>query len=544
MKQPGNDNKKVSCDSTRWVAAGLAAAFVAQVALLGIAGWQNRQILNADEIAYLRIASYYAHGPCNLAVSGYWGPLLSWMMAPFIGLGCPPLDAARIVMGLSAVFFLVSCVALFRCFQLPRWGVLLGTWITALTTVGWSVAQVTPDLLVGGFIALAVSKMVGMDWLENRRGAIVAGAFWGLAYLSKAVAFPLSFGVSAGLAGLWIFSRAGTRQRVFKSLAWTWLACLLVSGPWIALLSVKYHTLTFSTTARIAHTILGPPDVERYHPFAVTFYRPAPGRITAWEDPSLMPYRHWSPLESSAYAWHQVRLIADHATTAILLFKGLDLVGLGLVSLVVALLVPRPWRERLKEDRWRWTVVPVLMLAGVYIPVSAGETRFFYVAFPLLLTTALGAAVAFTEPSSTVRLRRLAAVLIGVCFVGPGLILARPALGGFNDRASACAFDFAARLKAAGVTGPVAGSGLVDGSRTGLYLAYLLNQQWFGDKPAPTGADFKNSNARLVLVRRNQPIAVELEQDKSFRDLDNKLFESAEEAAQHPLKVFENRAAE
>jgi hypothetical protein len=37
---------------------------------------------------------------------------------------------------------------------------------------------------------------------------------------------------------------------------------------------MKYHKLTFSTTAAIAHAVVGPPDVDRYHPFGL----PSTGR--------------------------------------------------------------------------------------------------------------------------------------------------------------------------------------------------------------------------------------------------------------------------
>ena len=66
-----------------WV---LAAALAIQIVLLIVAGWHGRYLLNTDAIAYLRIASYYASGQMDLMVSGYWGPLLSWLVAPLLKL--------------------------------------------------------------------------------------------------------------------------------------------------------------------------------------------------------------------------------------------------------------------------------------------------------------------------------------------------------------------------------------------------------------------------------------------------------------------------
>ena len=72
----------------RWV-------FAVQAVLLAVAAWRNLHQLNPDAIAYMRIAGYYANGQTELAVTGYWGPLLSWLMVPLLKVGAPPLVAGK-----------------------------------------------------------------------------------------------------------------------------------------------------------------------------------------------------------------------------------------------------------------------------------------------------------------------------------------------------------------------------------------------------------------------------------------------------------------
>ena len=55
----------------------LRLIFSGQIGLLAILGWYFRHALNPDAVAYLRIASYFSEGKFDLAVSGYWGPLLA-----------------------------------------------------------------------------------------------------------------------------------------------------------------------------------------------------------------------------------------------------------------------------------------------------------------------------------------------------------------------------------------------------------------------------------------------------------------------------------
>src|SRR5262245_19813753 len=89
----------------------LRGIWLAHLAGLALLGWHFRHALNTDAVAYIRIASYYAEGNTSLAVSGYWGPLLSWIMAGFLKCGVSPLLAARFAMAVSAMVFLWGCVA-------------------------------------------------------------------------------------------------------------------------------------------------------------------------------------------------------------------------------------------------------------------------------------------------------------------------------------------------------------------------------------------------------------------------------------------------
>lgn len=84
----------------------MAGLFALQIAGLLVGAWNFRDALNPDGVAYLQIASHYTHGQTGLAISGHWGPLLSWLMAPLLMAGLPPLVTARLVMALSGVVFI------------------------------------------------------------------------------------------------------------------------------------------------------------------------------------------------------------------------------------------------------------------------------------------------------------------------------------------------------------------------------------------------------------------------------------------------------
>lgn len=59
----------------------LLGAFAFLTLDLLVAGAQNSHQVNTQGIAYILLAKHYAAGDFSLAVSSYWSPLLSWILA-------------------------------------------------------------------------------------------------------------------------------------------------------------------------------------------------------------------------------------------------------------------------------------------------------------------------------------------------------------------------------------------------------------------------------------------------------------------------------
>jgi hypothetical protein len=526
--------------------AGIGGAIGCQVILLSIAGWHNRHVIViADAVSYIRIASYYLNGQFGLAVSGYWGPLFSWLMAPWLALVHSPLDAARIAMGVSAVVFLLGSVSILRGLQLPPAGLMLGTWITAMASVSWSVEHITPDLLLSGLMALAISHMMRPQWPQSRPMQFTAGMLWGTAYLAKSVAFVLAFGVGGSLAGLWMISRRSRPKIVLHSLGMTLLGFLLVAAPWVMTLSWKYQGFTFSTNAKINHAIAGPHGKPGAHPQG--FYIPEPGRIWWWEDPPPNLYQdlYWSPLESLAYAKHQVKVMYKNAKIVVNTLSGFDALHVGLVTAVFGLLVHLPWRANMAAERWRWAGVPIVGIAGIYLPVYATSQRYYVPTYAFLIAASLGMAAWLTRhPYNRTKWPRLIGFsLITLSFAYPLVGTLPRALKGLEDPAATYAYDLAKRLQAAGLYGAIAGTGCYrnpwEGEPVEPYVALFTNQRYYDCEPNPTAERLKGSRAKLVIVDRRLPLTATLEQDPAFKNLDHVLFTSKEEADTYPLKVYQ-----
>ena len=534
---------------------GVVVLFVAVLLGLAVAAFANQWQLNTDAIAYLRIAQYYAEGKTQLMVSGYWGPLLSWLMVPWLKLGVAPLLAGRLVMMLSGAVFVAGSFMLLKRTQLQGAVLYAATAIIGCAAIRWSVEVISPDLLMSGLFLLAVSELFQNIWLGSRTAHVRTGIWWALAYLAKPVAFPLAFLVTVAVAMIHGVARTTSWRALVRATSITLAAFALLVLPWIALLSAKYGGFTFSTSGRINHAIVGPGNADnigKYHPVVREFHAPDLGRVTMWEDPSRMKYPFWSPLESAANFQHQLGLIQRNAQTVAVVFKGMDQFWLGLLSLIGCCVLLPPWRESLARQRWCWVLAPLGLLGGIYLPVYVQPTdeRYFYAAMPLLLTSALNVGLALTRTlvSKAPWARWLALFMVCASFGMVPMFGASFALMGSTNAETRVAKELADKIQVANVKGSIAGSGLVQlgglPQRAGLYAAFFLGVPWHGDEVNATPERFLASGARLAVVPRGSgdspsTLVQSLLANPSFRDLDSVLFKSADEAKAFPLRVFE-----
>lgn len=379
-----------------WLGLGLLAV---QVPLLFVAAQKSAHTINPDAVAYLRIAQYYSEGRFDLAVSGYWGPLFSWLSMPFLNISENPVVTARIVTAFSAVLFLLGSLSAVVGLGLKWPQIILVGCLVALFSVYWSVAVIAPDLLMSGLLLNGFGLSVSAVKTTSRRRLFLSGLSYGLAYLAKAVALPVSLGLILGLTLLRLYVGVIDQITAVRVLRWTGSGLAILASPWIIVLSLHYGKPTFSTSGPIAHAIVGPNSEGHFIDYM--YQSPEPGRITTWEEPSRLPYRHWSPFESRAALLHQFNLIkwnlervefnlAGFISGKLAAFASTKLGEAAILIAAFVLFFWPGWRERLKANPWRLSIPAIAILCGVYLPVFASDQRYYLACYPLLLATAFG----------------------------------------------------------------------------------------------------------------------------------------------------------
>ena len=181
-------------------------------------------------------------------------------MVPLIALKADPLVTARAAMLVSAVVFQIGAMRIYNVMLQRRADLVLASLITVAFTVYWSIALITPDLLMSGLVLLGISHTLCRD-AAVRRSDFWAGLFYGLAYLAKSVALPISIALIITLHGLRILAGDRPARAGIKAAIRTFLTLMVIASPWILILSYHYGFPTFSTSALINHAIVGPSNL-------------------------------------------------------------------------------------------------------------------------------------------------------------------------------------------------------------------------------------------------------------------------------------------
>jgi hypothetical protein len=256
---------------TIWIAGWLIVFVVGGVQVLA-----TRFDMNPDGISYLNLSDLYARGNWSGAVNGYWSPLYPWLLAmtvrfvaPSAYWEAPVVHLVNFIIYLatfgSFLFFLRQLAAFQRERQsrLPR-NVSLITFskptevLAAFSLFLWSaivlvgLANVTPDMLLAGII-YGVAGVMLRQRLGNRQPAmfVLLGALLGVAYLTKAVMFPIGLVVALtcalGLGGFYFVA-----ERTVLVL----VAFLAVASPQVYSVSRLTQRLTYGESGNISYATL------------------------------------------------------------------------------------------------------------------------------------------------------------------------------------------------------------------------------------------------------------------------------------------------
>ena len=411
------------------------------IALGAAQAWATRFTMNPDGISYLDMGDAYWRGNWHMAINAYFSPFYSWILGFFMKVLKPsPYSEYPLA---HLVNFLIYLAAL-GCFEfflrnfirsrrhsdenarkqgnvtLPEWG----WWMLGYALFIFASLQlitlrlITPDMCVAAFVYLASALILQIQTgAGTLRTVMFLGIVLGLAYLAKAVMFPLAL-VFIAVAGCCAHNvRQGVRYAAMAVFGF-----LLIASPFITILSRSKHRVTFGDSGSIAYEVYVN-GVDQFVPASSSLKHP----INKIHD---MPptYKFGGPIEGtyplwydSTY-WHEgIRPYFDlaqqfHAIAASLVtywrqFCSVFLQLNATVALFVLYLIAPRSSACLKCAGASWPLLVIGLAAmGLYALVYA-ESRYFA---PFIVLFWLAAFSGVHLPHSRGLVRTIAVVVVAV----------------------------------------------------------------------------------------------------------------------------------
>ncbi|HXH24418.1 MAG TPA: hypothetical protein VNI78_04150 [Vicinamibacterales bacterium] len=495
----------------------LAATLTAQV-LLSLALWRHLAAqLNPDAVAYGRAAELWVAGRPRLALNATWGALSPLLAVPGLLLGADPVDALRGSQIACGLLLTLGTNALLQCLGVaPALRIVL-VLAAALHTSYAATAVIASDVsYTAVFVWLCWTLLTPRTRVGGCPRPLLAGMLAALAYVARPAG--LGMGLTMLAATEWWHARtdrrAGAGRRRTAVLAGCGWAAIGV--PWLLALGLHYGHLPLAHSAGLVHAAVGPHAGHPWNlPSFTRLHRPPDGRVTTWEDPSLLDHAtlDWSPFASPAAWRHQRDLAAGNARAIIRALMLIDGVGLALVALVLVpvlgMYLPRPpagWREP-------WLLLAPALHVLALTPLHV-EARYLWPVVPIGLGAlgALGTRVLAAGARGTGQVGLARAAAVGLVVLPPlwhhatmaAAFLMMPAR---DERA--IADEWAGRLRAAGAVGPtVSWSSYPEKALDpeGLYLAWRTGQPWLANL-STDGRDLPDAVAlgARVLVAKSEP---------------------------------------
>jgi hypothetical protein len=320
-----------------------------------------RYQINPDGISYLSIADKYSRGEGVNAINGYWSPLLSWLLIPFLKLGIEPILSFKILNLIIGLTTLMVFKRLLSHLDIPITFQVIGL-VSALPLIlDAALEVVTPDLLqVLVLLWLLYLLLINIDRQELRITCLI-GLLGGLSYLAKSygfIFFIAYFSFYCAISCLFI-----SPERVISQWLAGFVIFLAVCAIWIYFLDHKYGTFIISNAAEFNHALIAPNGKGNPIHYMGLLPPPNSSATSAWEDPGILPVNHWSPFSSFDNFAHQSEVVGVNLVTAFSILVRSALGGFLLTLYALIKLFPL-----LKErNTWKKPVVLMSVFALVYL---------------------------------------------------------------------------------------------------------------------------------------------------------------------------------
>lgn len=457
----------------------------------------------ADSMLYFSIANKYLAGDLQNAINGYWGPLLAWLLIPFLYLG------ASDVFTINSLDLIIGILTFIGVWKLSRRlevsDNIMGILLISLMPIVLKFSLVQPmDFLLVCILIFYLSAIFDPEYHKSVTSGLISGSLGALAYFTKSYAFPF-FILHFFIMNILHYFKStveSDRKRVLRNAFAGFLLFFLISGAWIMAISDKYGHITFSTMRDTNFNAPGPDDMGGGLEFGVPvfsegfFEPPNETAFVVWEDPSYLRGKPWSALQSTRHFKHFIRLTLKNISDGLKIFESFSTFSIVIIVAYILLYCVGPKEKLLSNGTLLYPLFTILLFSGGYVLFHFEERYVWLSNILLLLMGGYLLTILFQGDFFKSASRRnilIVFFVISFMFV-PVKYVMQVSRGGMDTEMYLVSTD----LKKYGISGNIASNREMfshDAWHKTFRLAYWLNSRYYGQ--AREGIDDKELASEL-----------------------------------------------
>jgi 4-amino-4-deoxy-L-arabinose transferase-like glycosyltransferase len=345
-----------------------------------------RYQLGPDGLSYLSIANKYLAGNFKDAINGYWAPLISWLLVPFIALKISGLSAFLMLTIFSGLLVIIASFLLISRFNINQTIKIIIIFTLIPIVISFSLIIRSPDILMLALALFYLNIIFDPEYPNKKWAGILAGLLGALAYFSKHYAF-FFFIFHFPLFNLFQYL---ANQKRFKKIIFNFISGMIVflvlSSFWFIPVSLKYERLTIGTTGQFNYRLVGPESTGnpiKYHGLIKPANETA---VSAWEDPLPSTLKSWSPFSSRVNFQRQLKIIWRNTKKMAGSYNQFT-IFLAPIMLAFLILLSQSGRKIFQVRQLLYPFITLLLFSAGYSLISL-ETRLLWLTNILLLIMA------------------------------------------------------------------------------------------------------------------------------------------------------------
>ncbi len=344
--------------------------------------------ISRDLISIMSIGRIYAAGNFNYAINGYWGPLFSWLMIPFLIYKSTPqfaLYSTKLLALIIGFFTMVGIRFLSYRFEIGE-SIRASILFSSIFIILYFALRFNPvDLLLACFLIYYLYFIFNPNYSHYWYSGLICGFLGALAFLTKSFALPFFILHFILFNRLHYLKNLEVRRGVIKNLFIGFAVFFIISGLWTGIISEKYNYLTFGTSGKYNFEEIGPIQQQLGSPIWHGFLKPSNEMaVSAWEDPTYLIMSSWNPLNSWALFNYELNIIRGNIMKTLGFLYAFTILSLFILLIYFILLI-RPFKKLISNDNMIiYPLLTIIVYIAIYIPIFV-EFRYFFIVYFLLI---------------------------------------------------------------------------------------------------------------------------------------------------------------